>query len=69
MLWGAIHEGFRFQQYFFLLAFIQVSVLMIMQKKSVASNIAFTLTLVISVINNSIYGEANFKGINIIGPY
>jgi len=69
MLWGALYEGFRAQQYFYLVAFIQVSVIIVLNKKSALSNFAFTLTLALSVINNSIYGEANFKGINIIGPY
>ena len=43
--------------------------MVVLNKKSAISNFAFTLTLVLSVLNNSIYGEANFKGINMIGPY
>lgn len=69
MLWGALYEGFRAQQYFYLLAFIQVSVIIVLNKRSALSNFIFTLTLTLSVINNSIYGEANFTRINLIGPY
>jgi hypothetical protein len=69
MLWGVIYEGFRFQQYFYFVAFIQLCIIIALHRKSAVSISVFVFFLVISIIQNSIYGESNFKGINIIGPY
>ena len=66
---GAIYEGIRFQQYFFILASMWMSVLILTDSQSIVGLTVFVIVLLVSVLNNVLFGEANFRLLKMVGPY
>lgn len=68
-IWGAIYEGIRVQQYLFLMSFSTIAVFVMMDIYSVVALTFFVIVMVLLIVSNAIYGDANFSELKMVGPY
>ena len=68
-IWGAIYEGIRVQQYLFLMSFATIAVFVMLDIYSVVALTIFVIVMVLLIVSNAIYGDANFSELKMVGPY
>lgn len=68
-IWGAIYEGIRVQQYLFLVSFSTIAVFVMMDCYSVIVLTIFVIVMLLLIISNAVYGDANFSELKMVGPY
>lgn len=68
-IWGSIYEGIRPQQYIFFIGFAMIAVFVMLEIYSVIVLGFFSLVMFLLIANNSIYGDANFSDLKMVGPY
>ena len=68
-IWGAIYEGIRVQQYLFLVSFSTIAVFIILGKYSVIVLAIFVIVMLLLIVSNAVYGDANFSELKMVGPY
>ena len=66
---GAAFEGLRFFQWIFIIAFIGQIILVTMDVYSVIALAIYCTFLGIAIICSFIFGEANFNGVKMTGPF
>ena len=69
MVWGAIYEGVRPQQYPYILAYLIICLMIIFRFHSYIVLSGFSGILLLTIVNNVIYGELCFSNMKLIGPY
>ena len=66
---GALVEGIRFIQFFYLVAFIPHLVLIVMDVYHLAALVIYCLFLGIAILVSFLWGEGNLNRFKITGPY
>jgi hypothetical protein len=68
-IWGCIFEGMRVSQWIFLINQTGLSISIICDFKSYTVLIIYSIFLSMLILNVAVYGDANFKGIKLVGDY
>ena len=68
-IWGSIYEGIRPQQYLFYIGFFVIAVFVMLEIYSVIVLAFFSMVMLLLLVNNGIYGDANFSDLKMVGPY
>ena len=68
-IWGCIFEGLRVSQWIFLVAQTGLAISILFDVKSSVILAVYCFILGMLILNVMIYGDANFKGIKLVGDF
>lgn len=66
---GVLFEGFRFFQWIFLIVFIPQCVLVYFGEYNLIAEIILCLVIFLGILNNIVFGEADFSRLKLTGPF
>lgn len=68
-IWGCMFEGMRVSQWIFLIDQTFLAVTILCDFKSYVVLIIYSIILAMLILNIMIYGDANFKGLKLVGDF